>query len=80
MSDYAEAGAWLRGMRRAAEITQHELAEMLLLDEKQIVAAESGNVLIDESNLSLAARVFGVSAHSLKESYRTRLGLNKAAA
>ena len=80
MSDYAEAGAWLQGMRRSAEITQQELAEMLLLDEDQIVAAESGKALIDEHSLTGAARIFGVSTLNLKQSYRARLGLNKAAA
>ncbi len=80
MSDYADAGAWLKGMRRAAEITAGELAEMLLVDESSVKAAESGRYVMDEDKLTRAARVFGLSARHLKDTYRAHLGLNKVAA
>ncbi len=80
MSAYAEAGVWLRNMRRSAEITPQELAEMLLLDEDEIVAAESGATTIQEERLDRAAGAFGISPTRLRETYRARLGLTKAAA
>ncbi len=80
MSDYASAGAWLQGMRRSAEITAGELAEMLLLDRSDVEAAESGRTVLDDDRLVNAARIFGVSPVHLKETYRAQLGLNKVAA
>lgn len=80
MSAYAEAGAWLRNMRLSAEITPQEFAETLLLDEVEIVAAESGTTAILEGKLGRAARVFGLSPARIEETYRARLGLTKAAA
>lgn len=80
MSVYAEAGAWLRNRRRAAEITAQELAEILLLDEADVVAAESGTIAILQGKLCGAARVFGMSPSQLEENYRAHLGLAKAAA
>lgn len=80
MSVYAEAGAWLRDMRRSAEITSQELAEILLFDEVEIVAAESGTTAILAGKLGRAARLFGMSPARLEETYRARLGLTKAAA
>ena len=80
MSAYAEAGAWLRDTRRSAEITPQELAEILLLDEVEIVAAESGTTAILEGQLGRAARLLGMSRARLEETYRARLGLTKAAA
>ena len=80
MSDYANAGAWLKGMRHAAEVTAKEFAEMLLVDENYVAAAEAGRRIVDENQLARAARVFGLSTRHLKDTYRAHLGLNKVAA
>ncbi len=80
MSVYAEAGAWLGDMRRSVEITQAELAEMLLVESDDIAKAEAGVSIAQDILLDRAAPILGTSPEQLKQMYRARLDATKAAA
>ena len=76
----AQAGTWLSKRRSAAEITQGELAEMLLVDEQTVAQAEAGAAPLGDPEIARAARVFGLAPAEFADWYRARLGITKAAA
>ncbi len=65
MSSEMAAGQCLRDLREAAQITQAELAEMLMIGAHTIAEIEKGAKAVPSFAMAHLARVFDMPAHKL---------------
>lgn len=56
-------GKWFLGLRQAAEVTRHELAEQVDVEIELINAIEHGTAEVPSALYPDFAAVFGISAH-----------------
>ena len=70
MDAHPNCGEWLRDLRADAEITQRELAEMVLADLGTIEAIEAGQLDIPTEMLGRFARVYGMSRTAFADACR----------
>ena len=63
-------GELIRKLRQDNNITQEELANILLISSEKMAQVEAGQELLTDSELTLCANVLDASSAALKKGYR----------